>query len=136
MSIDFKQFLKTRGLKATPARLGVLVTLHETMQPLRIEDIHERMTAPVDLATVYRIVNALVAAGAVAKVDFGERGAYFEPTDRTHHHHLVCTHCGRVVDIAYCPAHLEQTALAAARGFARIDRHSLELFGVCKRCAT
>lgn len=129
-----KQLLKTHGLKATPARISVLNALQTSKHPLRIEDVHDQMAATADPATVYRIINALVTAGLVQQVDFGEQSAYFEPTDRAHHHHLVCTRCGLIADIDYCPTRLEQNVLAQAAGFARIERHSLEVFGVCKKC--
>lgn len=135
MTEAIKELLRSHNLKATPARVQVLHTLQKTQQPLRIEDVHQQMVTAVDPATVYRIINALVELGLVRQIDFGEHSAYFEPADRSHHHHVVCTQCGTVADIDYCPAQLEQKALAQANAFARVERHSLELFGVCKKCS-
>lgn len=132
---DPKHYLRASGLKATPARIAVLQALYASTDPLRIEDIHERMNVAADPATVYRTVNALATAGIVRHVHFGEHSAYFEPADRPHHHHLVCTACGTVADIDYCPAQLEHKALAQAPQFSRIEQHSLELFGTCKQCS-
>jgi Fur family transcriptional regulator, ferric uptake regulator len=56
-----------------------------------------------------------------------------------HHHHLVCSVCGRLEDVVL-PAQIER-ALAQAADEAReqrdfvVDSHRLELVGTCPGCA-
>ncbi len=100
------------------------------------DELHHRLreTSPgLGLATVYRALAAMHAAGGVATV--GERGgsallAHCVRDD--HHHHLVCTSCGDVISVD-CP--LGETALAAAaRAGHLVTRHEITLYGLCARC--
>ena len=56
-----------------------------------------------------------------------------------HHHHLVCSNCGRVEDLPATPAVEKSVASAvdqAARkaGF-RTQHHRLDLIGLCANCS-
>jgi len=56
-----------------------------------------------------------------------------------HHHHLVCSRCGKMRDVD-APEELERTLekaldrIAKRAGFARVS-HRLELLGLCAGCA-
>ncbi len=83
-----------------------------------------------------RDVVLLEAGGHYTADDFSR----FELTEELtgHHHHLVCTSCGAVLDYSP-PPRLERSIarvtgeLAAATGF-RADAHSLDFVGVCAGC--
>jgi Fe2+ or Zn2+ uptake regulation protein len=50
-----------------------------------------------------------------------------------HHHHLVCSGCGKVVDFAGCAlTDLEQRLLEETRF--DISGHLLEFYGLCPDC--
>lgn len=81
-------------------------------------------------ATVYRAVAAMVASGHLEAV--GERGgrALFASCGADdHHHHAVCTACGRVEATA-CAVE----SLAPPGGF-RVTHHEVTLYGLCGACA-
>jgi Fe2+ or Zn2+ uptake regulation protein len=89
----------------------------------------------LSLATVYKTLDALAGIGAVRPVSrLGARGrwdANLEP-----HHHLVCTSCGTVTDVAgprLEAAARPAAALAARHGFEAAG-HSVEIFGRCAAC--
>jgi Fur family transcriptional regulator, ferric uptake regulator len=50
-----------------------------------------------------------------------------------HHHHLVCTACGRGVDIADGDLGRLVDEIGRRNGY-RIESHRLELFGLCGNC--
>jgi Fe2+ or Zn2+ uptake regulation protein len=50
-----------------------------------------------------------------------------------HHHHVVCSHCGRSRDIDDAGLRRVVRDIARRTGF-RIDDHRLELFGLCPDC--
>jgi Fe2+ or Zn2+ uptake regulation protein len=56
-----------------------------------------------------------------------------------HHHHLICSRCGRVEDVEI-PVGLERSidrtldGLARGAGFATVG-HRLDLIGRCRSCA-
>ena len=101
------------------------------------EDLR-RAGCPVGLATIYRQLEKLEAAGAVHKVS-GEDGAWYQYCGRQGQAHrgcflLKCQRCGRIrhVDCTHLQAlydHLEQ------EHHFRIDPRGTLLSGVCDACA-
>lgn len=100
------------------------------------EDLHEavlRIAPGTGLATVYRALGAMHAAGSVSAVGERAGSALFARCDRhDHHHHLVCTACGAVVGID-CPLGTETLASAARAGHL-VTRHEITLYGLCAGC--
>jgi Fur family ferric uptake transcriptional regulator len=133
---DFQKLLRDAGLKATPKRLSLLALLTKEHAPRSVAELSKTLGAEVDTVTVYRALEALVEAKIVSRVDFHEREARYEiNVGRTHHHHIVCTDCGTIEDIADCVTDtLERKALKSAKQFNIILSHALEFFGVCQKC--
>ena len=53
-------------------------------------------------------------------------------TDR-HHHHLVCTNCGRSEEIDGGPVEEWAKETAKKYGF-QLSGHDAEIFGICRTC--
>jgi hypothetical protein len=51
-----------------------------------------------------------------------------------HHHHLVCSNCGRSEDVADGELARLVDEIGRRHGY-RIETHRLELFGICPLCA-
>lgn len=100
------------------------------------EDLHRHVVSGspgIGLATVYRALAVMQAAGAVATVGHRQGSALLARCDRhDHHHHLVCTACASVVGID-CPLGDEALASAARAGLL-VTRHEITLYGLCARC--
>jgi Fur family transcriptional regulator, ferric uptake regulator len=101
------------------------------------QDIHARLRAAgerIGLATVYRAVAALVAAGDLdaLRTDRGE--TLYRRCSAGHHHHLVCRGCGRAVEVAGPVVESWAGRVAAEHGFADVS-HTLEIVGTCADCA-
>jgi len=136
--MDDASLLRANGLKATPARAVVLALLQKTRKPLSIAAIHKRLkNSAIDLVTVYRTMASFEGKGLIRQVDLRHGHAHYElaTADVAHHHHLICENCGKIVDISQCDTSgLEKQALKIG-GFAKLTKHSLEFFGLCKTCA-
>ncbi|HEX8938812.1 MAG TPA: Fur family transcriptional regulator [Candidatus Limnocylindrales bacterium] len=84
-------------------------------------------------ATVFRTLELFTQLGLVERLDLPTGGHAYVACQTAHHHHLVCSSCGRAVDV-------EDHGLAAAleevarRTGYRVDSHRLELFGRCPAC--
>lgn len=129
--------LRRESRKITGPRAAILEILRRHPHPLAIREIFASLPGgECDLATVYRAVRLLEKLGMVKRFDFGDGAARFELVgegDDGHHHHLVCTQCARVVEIAECfPPEIE-SGIARRNGF-RAVTHRLEFFGVCPAC--
>lgn len=93
----------------------------------------------VSLTTVYRNLSLLVQAGIIRRTDVDDGGlkggSRFEHVwGHVHHDHLVCSRCGKRVEFSYPAIDVLQDAVAREHGFV-LERHSLELVGVCPDCA-
>lgn len=88
----------------------------------------------VSRATAFRTVEVLTSLGFLDRISFADgTEQYHAVAPGTHHHHLTCEVCHRVVAIDLClaPGQLEQ--IAQATGFA-LSAHRMELFGRCPQC--
>ena len=130
--------LRTRGTRAGSARAAVIDALAEQDCCASAQEIHDRLRAGgsrVGLASVYRTLDLLQRHDLVTRVDTGDGTARYEPHDPTgeHHHHLVCTVCGRVE--AFEDAALERAIHDVGdRVDFRVTGHDVTLRGLCRDC--
>ncbi|GIU97553.1 MAG: hypothetical protein KatS3mg013_1356 [Actinomycetota bacterium] len=97
--------------------------------------------AGVPQSSAYRNLAALEQAGVVRRVVTDEEFARYELAEELtgHHHHLICSSCGRVEDVTVPPS-LERDVdrtldrIARRAGFAVVE-HRLDLIGTCGGCA-
>ena len=134
------QRLQGAGLRYTGSRRRVVAVLDEADRPLTIPEILERDDALAQSST-YRNLNELIDADVVHRIVAGDEFSHYELAEdlTAHHHHLVCTHCGRVQDFVASDA-LEDTLDGALARIARSKRfqvhhHRLDLVGLCADCA-
>jgi Fur family ferric uptake transcriptional regulator len=102
------------------------------------QQVHDELRAQGDkigLASVYRNLQGMAEAGEVDVLRNDDGEMLFRKCGDVHHHHLVCRSCGLTVEIAG-PA-VERWAASAAEdnGFVEV-KHSIELSGLCSRCAS
>lgn len=136
--LDISSLLRDAGLRATPGRVRVLEVLASLAMPVRITELQKHLGKNTpDTVTLYRALDALVAAKLVTRADLQHGHAHYElAVGRSHHHHAVCTTCGKIEDIEVTHApEPEREALKRAKGFASIDTYALEFFGTCATCA-
>jgi len=92
--------LKKKGLKLTPQRMLIVDIIHQAEGHLTAEEIirHVQARMPgVNKSTVYRTLELLVKAGCVYRSGIGDDFIYHH-ADEGHHHHLVCTICGKTIN--------------------------------------
>ena len=132
-----RETLRGSGLKATAARVAVLDALRRAAAPLSVRRALAAIPKGLaDQATVYRILEVLEERGLVRPVDLRHGHKHYELASLPHHHHLICTGCGRTEDVAACDAdRLARLAQRHSRHFAVVTQHALEFFGLCRRCA-
>ncbi len=139
-NIDPISLLKGAGLKATPGKLNLVKLLLREHKPLTVVAIKAKLPSKpkkINTVTLYRNLEDMVVRGLVRKVDFQHPHAHYElVAGRKHHHHMVCGDCGIIEDIEICrPDTFEKTALKNSKKFRAIRTHSIEFFGICKKCA-
>jgi Fe2+ or Zn2+ uptake regulation protein len=132
--------LRARGLRLTATRARLVTVLRAAERPLTIPEILEREDSFAQ-SSVYRNLVVLEQAGVVHRMVTLDEFARYELAEHLtgHHHHLVCSSCGRVEDLPASEA-LEHSvaaavALAARRSGFRTEHHRLDLVGRCALCA-
>lgn len=131
--------LRRVGQRYTAQREALVAALERSSTPLSTAELVESRMGPQ--SSVYRNLSVLEHAGVVRRVVTEGEFARFELDEELteHHHHLICSTCGRVEDVTI-PRDLESTMdrtvdrLAKRSGFARV-RHRLDLIGTCASCA-
>lgn len=131
--------LRAVGLRYTRSRRQVVDVLASTDRPLTIPDILAQADQLAQ-SSAYRNLTELIDAGVVYRIVAGDEFSHFElAEDLTHHHHhLVCTRCGRVDDFV-ASDELERSlhgaldGAAGAKGFT-VQHHRLDLVGTCADC--
>lgn len=135
-----KEILKKKGYKVTPARLAILEIFMKKGDPMTAEDIFKELkknknTKDINEATVYRTLSLFEEDEVLTKVDFRKESAYFE-LKKEHHHHITCLNCNTIEDFESTT--IEKALKGIIRRsskFINIKDHSLELFGLCVKCA-
>ncbi len=84
-------------------------------------------------ATVFRAVEKLANMGVLDRVEFADGTHHYRVCGETHHHHLTCTQCHRVIELDVCLPVDQFQAISHQTGFA-IEGHTLTIFGRCKEC--
>lgn len=129
--------LKKRGCRWTNQRALIVRTAlgsHEHYTAEELLELCRKVDAKVSRATVYRTLLVLEEAGFVEGLETGDGGRRFEHVlGHDHHDHMVCTVCGAIHEFHDDELERRQEAAAKRIGF-RIERHSLRIHGVCKRC--
>lgn len=131
--------LQARGERLTIQRRLVIEVLCESSEHLTIMDIQRylKQKTPGEAlseATIYRILEWLKHLEIVSQTDLGKVGIVYTLLDDPPHHHLVCLHCGTIVDVADGYFADLRRRLYTDYGFAaRIDH--MAVYGQCAQCA-
>ena len=113
-------------------QMTVLRALGEADGPLSARELWSRLSGTrVGLATVYRALQRGVEEGTLESVEGLGGGVRYEPKDREHHHHFLCSDCDRAFDLVGCVEGLE--FLVPDRF--QMTSHEVVLFGTCDACA-
>ena len=131
--------MRKAGIRVTSPRRAVARVLEESREHLTVEEITERAKAldsSVHRATVYRTLGMLKGLGLVDELDLlhlrGDQH-YYEARMGEEHAHVICTQCGRVLEISGSTMASVRSALAEETGFG-LHYVRMEVGGYCPAC--
>ena len=122
------------------ANLKTMVDVLAGDGPLTLPELLDRRDELAQ-SSAYRGLGVLIEAGAVRRIVHDSDHARYELDEQLtghHHHHLVCTECGVVVDVEL-PTEVEHLldrsldVVAQSQGFV-LDGHDLDIRGRCHNC--
>ncbi|MBT8197674.1 MAG: transcriptional repressor [Acidimicrobiia bacterium] len=132
--------LAEQDVRYTRGRRMVVAGLSSAGGPLSAAELHAGVGNELPLSSLYRSLAVLEEAGVLAP-HHGTKGlTRYELAEwlRGHHHHLICTQCGAVEDVAVTDRHESQVErvvdeISSAASFTPVS-HALEIEGRCARC--
>ena len=104
---------------------------HFTADDLLVDSRRHRLG--LGRATVFRSLDVLADLGAIERLDLPTGEHAFVACEPRHHHHVVCSACGRSTPVADAGLERLAEAIGAKTGY-RVETHRLELFGLCPDC--
>jgi Fur family ferric uptake transcriptional regulator len=129
--------LREAGERVTRQRIAVADALTAAGRQVSAQELYlglRRRDSSIGRATVFRTLEALVAAGVARRLELDGHVYGYVACRPEHHHHLACDRCGRVeeIDEAYIRPVAERVAVEL--GF-RIDDARVDFYGLCASCA-
>ena len=135
-----EQRLEAEGVRLTPGRRSTVQVLATMHGPRTAAEIHDQVGGTVPLSSLYRTLSILTDANVLSAQHGSDGVVRYELAEwfTGHHHHLVCTSCGTVVDVTPTAEHekaMEQlvATMAQETGFA-VSGHRFEIEGICRAC--
>lgn len=133
----FMDYLNDQGLSLTPQRSIIVNIFLEEEGHFTTEELYakvQRHDPGIGQATVYRTLKLLVESGLADSFNVDGGSAIYEHSyGHDHHDHLICSACGRKVEILNEAIERQQEVVAKEHGFS-LTRHRMLLFGLCPNC--
>ena len=99
------------------------------------QELHRKLhngEKAMGLTTVYRNLQTLVKQGLIRSRHLPNGEVLYAPVERDIHH-LTCVSCGETIRIQGCPVKAIDISKKVSKDFELLF-HTLEYFGLCKKC--
>ncbi len=135
----FKKMISKEGLKSTRQRSEILDVFLHSAGHQNLAEIYARVTKvnpKIGYTTVYRTLKLLTRLGLAVQRKFADGETRYEPNpEGTHHDHLICLRCGKIIEFKEEAMESLQNKIAKRYGFS-IFQHRMELYGYCGSCTS
>lgn len=131
------EYLKSKNRKQSRQRGQILELFLKSPRHLTANELYrqvQKYNPAIGFATVYRTLKLLSDSGLCREMALEDGVTRYERQQgHQHHDHLVCTKCGKVVEVVDQTIEEHQERLFKRHGFYP-QRHRMELYGICKGC--
>lgn len=132
-----RERLREQEYFVTEPREIVIDHLLEIEHPVTIDEVAGALKSQgVNRSSVYRTINLFEELGVVEKVLFRDGITRIELSPEfggTHHHHLVCQECEKVIEFEECGLQNLQRIADIKHAFT-VESHYMEFYGLCGDC--
>ncbi|MBC1522367.1 peroxide-responsive transcriptional repressor PerR [Listeria aquatica] len=127
--------LKQSGVRITPQRHAILEFLINSHSHPTADEIYKALEPEypnMSVATVYNNLRVFRDAGLIKELSYGDASSRFDFTT-SNHYHAICEKCGKIVDFHYPGLDEVEHFAASVTGY-EINKHRLEVYGICPEC--
>jgi Fur family ferric uptake transcriptional regulator len=133
----FRSFIKGKGLRNTPEREEIILEIFVSQDHFDVDELYLRLRntgSRVSKASIYRNIPLIMECGLIKEVWHEDGHMHYEPVyGQTHHCHLRCLGCGKVIEFVEEDLKDMQERLAKKHDFDIVD-HRLDVVGYCSEC--
>jgi Fur family peroxide stress response transcriptional regulator len=133
---ELRERFRLAGLSLTHQRLVIyeeLMKMGEHPGPEELFDRVKEKIPSLSLATVYNNIKTFVEHGLLQELSV-HHGSLRLESNLTPHHHLVCTQCKAIEDLAETDFEPIRLKKSLPKGF-EVHRYSVDVLGLCKKCS-
>jgi Fur family ferric uptake transcriptional regulator len=134
----FERYLSERNLKHSRQREIILELFLDTEGHPSVDELYQitqRTHREIGRTTIYRTLKLLCDAELAEAIKLKDGLTRFEHRYKHgHHDHIICAHCGIIVEFTSEAIEKLQGEIAEAHGFT-VDSHRHQIFGVCRKCS-
>ena len=132
---EFEDLCRRRGLPLTVQRRTILEAVlgredHPTAEQI-FDTVRDKLPG-VSRTTVYRVLDTLVRVGVINRICHPGAAARFDPKIHQHHH-LVCLHCDKILDLEDQKLNALRLPTIDTAGY-EIDEFHIHFRGTCPDC--
>lgn len=132
-----KDTLRDAGYKITNARMTVLQVIEDFGGHVTSAQVLDAVAArdnSIGRASVFRTLDLLTELGIIRPTYIeSSQTPYYVMMPNGHHHHVICTHCNRIIEFDDCGLKALQQRLETEYNLS-ITGHLLEFYGQCEDC--
>lgn len=138
-SAPLRAACREKGFRMTRQRdaiIGILDSATDHVDARRLLQEARIKVPDIDKTTVYRTIRRLRALGLLDELDllhYEHEGHYYEPLPDKMHLHIVCTSCGKVLEMRPQAWANVEREVEAGSGFS-INTARVEMGGLCAEC--
>ena len=133
----FRSFIRRKGLRNTPEREEIIGEIFATNDHFDVDELYLRLRSKgsrVSKASIYRNIPLIMECGLIKEVWHEDGHMHYEPMyGQSHHCHLRCIKCGKVVEFVEEELQVIEERLAERHDFLVVD-HRLDVVGYCSTC--
>lgn len=126
--------LKDNGYKYTDKRERILSYFNQENRYITAKEVQQTLKVKypnISYDTIYRNLYTFVELDIVEETELnGEKLFRLNCSHSGHHHHFICTVCGKTKRIEMCPMNFFEDQLNGCQ----INSHRFEIFGQCEHC--
>ncbi len=136
---QFLDFMTRNKMNITAQRRRIAEAFFNYPGHHTLEEFYQHMQTldpTIGQTTVYRTLKLLCAAGLATEIHFTDTVAHYEIVNAgSHHDHLTCVNCGKIVEVFDREIEQLQKSIAQRYDFTLLGHYHV-LYGLCRECRT